>query len=113
MIEQDAKAWMLSCFSTHICASHLIQTAYLAEWYKFRALRIYRDQFSLNNSQETPIAHPLGGGMCVFREILVWPKFNYRIGIAVQLLYGIVLYGTALYRESIVVGNWSCHTKVL
>ena len=31
---------------------------------------IYRGLFSLNNSRETPIAHPLGRGMGVYREIL-------------------------------------------
>ena len=40
---------------------------------------IYRGVFSPNNSRETDIARPLGRGMGVFREILVWPQFYFRI----------------------------------
>ena len=48
---------------------------------------------------ETPIARPLRRGMGVFREIIVWPKFYFRIWCAAC---GIELYGTAIYRQSLV-----------
>ena len=40
---------------------------------------MYCDIFYPNNSQETPIACPLGQGMGVFSEIIVWPKFHLQI----------------------------------
>ena len=39
------------------------------------ALLTYHGLLSPNISQETPIAHPLGQGVGVFREIIIWPKF--------------------------------------
>ena len=41
----------------------------------YSALQIYRGLFSQNISRKTPIARPLGRGMGVFCEILIWPKF--------------------------------------
>ena len=58
--------------------------------------------FSPNNSRETPLARPLGMG--VFCEILIWQKLYLRIKYSVC---GIVLYGTVIYRESIVLSWWN------
>ena len=68
----------------------------------YSALSIYHGQLSPNNSRGTPIARPLGRGMGVFREILVWPKFYIWIQCTA---YCIMTYGTAIYRESIVSCN--------
>ena len=51
----------------------------LAHKSSYSALPIYRGPFAPNNSRETPIARPLGRGMGIFREILVWPKFYIQI----------------------------------
>ena len=67
--------------------------------YIYSTLPIYRGLSSPNNSRMTPIARPLGRGMGVFRESLIWPKFPRS-----NLVY-IVLYGTVIYRESIVYGT--------
>ena len=45
----------------------------------YTTLPICRGLFFPNNSQEAPIARPLGRRMGVFREILVWPKFYLQI----------------------------------
>ena len=58
--------------------SHKIQNSHnTMSWYS--ALPIYRGLFYPDNSWETPITCPLGRGMGVFREILVWRKFYLQI----------------------------------
>ena len=49
--------------------------------FRFSALPIYRGLFSPNNSQETPIARPLGRDVCVVRDISVWPKFTCEFNV--------------------------------
>ena len=71
----------------------------MTKWQKYSALPIYRGLFPPKNSRKTPIARPLGRGMVVSREFLVWPQFYLRIYYA---MCSIVLYCTAIYRESIV-----------
>ena len=66
-------------------------------WYS--ALPISHGHSSLNNSQETPIARPLGRAMGVLRGFKVWPTL-YRRGHFV--VCNIVLYCTAIYWESTV-----------
>ena len=58
---------------------------------------LYCILFSPNDSQKTPIAIPLGQGMVVFREFLVWPTFY--LGIYC-VMCSIVLYCTKIYQES-------------
>ena len=48
---------------------------------QYSALPIYRGLFSLNNSREAPIARPLGRGMGVFRDMLVWTKFTFELSV--------------------------------
>ena len=69
---------------------------------KYNAPPIYHGIFSPDNSLKTPIARPLGRGMVVFREFIVWPKFYIRIYCAVC---STVLYCTAIYRKSIICVN--------
>ena len=57
----------------------------------YSALSIYCGLFSPNNTREIPIAHPLGPGMGVFCEIIVWPKFYLWIQ---WTMCSINLYGT-------------------
>ena len=66
---------------------------------------IYRGLFSTTNSRETHIARPLGRGMGVFRDILVWTKFYHRIK---RTVCDVVLYGrpTMMFPESIVL-RWN------
>ena len=67
----------------------------------YSALPIYDGH--LNNSRKTPMAHPLGRGMDGFREFEMWPQFYLQICCA---LLNIVLYFTAIYRDSIVSDWW-------
>ena len=60
-------------------------------------LPINRCHFSPNTSWKTPIARPLGRGNGGFGEFEVWPKFYLRSCCALCI---IVLYCTAIYRES-------------
>ena len=50
------------------------------------------------SKQLTKDAHSSGRSMVVFREFLVWPKFHLQICCA---LFNVVLYCTAIYRESV------------
>ena len=52
-----------------------------------------------SNSRKTPIARPLGRGMVVFHEFLVWPKFYNRNYCAVC---SVLLYCIPIYRKRIV-----------
>ena len=70
----------------------------ICSWYS--ALPIYRGLFSPNNSRETSMARPLGRGKDVFLEDRILADVHLWIQCTVC---GIVLYGTAIYRESIVV----------
>ena len=63
------------------------------------ALPTYLGIFSPNNSRKTPIARPLRRCMVVFRAFLFWLHFYIRIYCVVC---SIVLYRTAIYRESLV-----------
>ena len=63
------------------------------------ALAISHGNISPNNSRKTPIACPLGRGMGVFWEFEVQSKFYIRSSYTG---YNIVLYYTAIYRESTV-----------
>ena len=47
--------------------------------------------------KKTPIVRPLGWGMVVFQEFLIWPKFYLQIYCA---FCNIVLYYTTIYQES-------------
>ena len=62
-------------------------------------IHVYHGLFAPNNSKETSIARPFGRAMGVCREIILWLTFYLRIYCTVC---GIVLYGTAIYREYIV-----------
>ena len=64
------------------------------------ALPISRCHFSPNNSRRTPIARLLGRDMDVILEFEVLPKVYIRNGC---VEWNIVLYCTAIYRESIVL----------
>ena len=72
--------------------------------FRLSAFPIYRGLFSPINSRKTPVPRPLGRGMFVFREFLLWPKFYLRIHCAVS---SIVLYCITIYRESIVLTTWT------
>ena len=71
----------------------------LLVWYS--ALPIYRGWFSSYNPRKTPIARPLGRGMVVFREFLVWPKCYLYLLSSVQ-------YRVILHRDiSRVYSSWN------
>ena len=66
-------------------------------------LPLYRGLFSPNNSRKTPIARPLGRGMVVVREFLVWPwSLTDVLHSNLLCCLHVVLHCTAIYRESIV-----------
>ena len=76
----------------------------------YSALPISRCHFSPNNSRRTPITRSLGRDMDVILEFEILPKFYIRNGCAE---WNIVLYCTAIYRESRVlcsfVVKWYTH----
>ena len=82
------------CCQTGTCLSGLLQ------YPLYSGLAIYHSLFSPNNSRKTPIARPLGRGMVVFGESLVWSKLYLYCAV-----YSIVFFCTAIYRESIVSGR--------
>ena len=69
---------------------------------KYIALPIYRGYFSTINSRKTTLAHPLWLSIGVFFESEFWPKVFTRRDRAVCI---IMLFCTAIYRESTVFGT--------
>ena len=69
---------------------------------------ISRGHFSQNNSRKPPTTRPLGRGMCVFREFEVGTTFQFRSCCDVC---NIVLYCTAIYRESRVSDKHTGHNR--
>ena len=68
----------------------------------YSALPIFRGPFSPHNSPKTPIAHPLGRCMGVFREFEVWPKYMYYLwGCCAVVLFAISCYIVPRYMESL------------
>ena len=78
----------------------LVTYEFDTHWYAFP---ISRGHFYPNNSRKTPMARPLGRDMGVLRELKIWYIFHIRRCCTVR---NIVLYCTAIYRESIVTGIW-------
>ena len=67
--------------------------------FHYRALSIYRGHFSLNNSRKTTHISRESEKWGVVRECKAWPNFYHRYFCAIRT---IVLWRTAIYRESIV-----------
>ena len=87
---------------TYVVMGHIARPPWLWPPIRYTAFPIYRGNFSPNNSRKAPIARQLGRGMGVLREFEMWPKLFHRSCCTVC---NIVLYCTAIYRESIV----PCH----
>ena len=72
--------WGMGCLLSVQSLIH-VQPQSLHYCIQYSALPIYRGLFSLNNSREAPIARPLGRGMGVFRDMLVWTKFTFELSV--------------------------------
>ena len=100
------RVWNTSALSMHV---HLHKSHYCGDGFGessarttgYSALPIYHGLFSPNNSPKIPIGRPLRRAMVVSRDFLVWPRFYLLIYCAVC---NIVLYHTAIYLESVVLG---------